>query len=144
MAIDLSALSNSSTPEGDFSIASSVDDLLLAALERGGDSLETGRYLVTFNEGQESAALKQLRSCGIYGADSRDFAEQTVEMNTMGDAGFLYLSEVNAALISASAFRELGSSQLRLNPTRSPPWNPNTSSSRPMPIICVVLPELPR
>lgn len=112
MAIDLSALSNSSTPEGEFSIASSVDDLLLAALERGGDSLETGRYLVTFNEGQESAALKQLRSCGIYGADSRDFAEQTVEMNTMGDAGFLYLSEVNAALISASAFRELGSAGL--------------------------------
>lgn len=112
MTIDLSALANSSNPEGEFPISSTVEELLLAALERGGDALETGRYVVTFNEGQESAALKQLRSCGIYGADSRDFAEQDVEMEAMGDAGFLYLSEVNAAVLSASAFREMGTAGL--------------------------------
>lgn len=112
MTFDLSALANSSNPEGEFPISSTVEDLLLAALERGGDALETGRYVVTFNEGQESAALKQLRSCGIYGADSRDFAEQNVEMESMGDAGFLYLSEVNAAVVSASAFREMGTAGL--------------------------------
>jgi len=29
----------------------SVDEMLLAALERGDESLTTGRYLVTFKEG---------------------------------------------------------------------------------------------
>jgi subtilisin family serine protease len=107
MSIDLRSLADSTRPEGDFPISNSVDDLLLASLDRGGDSLETGRYLVTFNEGQESAGLKQLRSCGVYGADSRDFANQDVEMETLGDGGSLYFSEVNAALISGSAFREI-------------------------------------
>ena len=107
MSIDLRSLADSTRPEGDFPISNSVDDLLLASLDRGGDTLETGRYLVTFNEGQESAGLKQLRSCGVYGADSRDFANQDVEMETLGDGGSLYFSEVNAALISGSAFREI-------------------------------------
>jgi subtilisin family serine protease len=107
MSIDLRSLADSSKPEGEFPISNSVDDLLLASLDRGGDNLETGRYLVTFNEGQESAGLKQLRSCGVYGADSRDFANQDVEMETLGDGGSLYFSEVNAALISGSAFREI-------------------------------------
>lgn len=107
MSIDLRSLADSTRPEGDFPISNSVDDLLLASLDRGGDSLETGRYLVTFNEGQESAGLKQLRSCGVYGADSRDFANQDVEMETLADGGSLYFSEVNAALISGSAFREI-------------------------------------
>ena len=31
--------------------SSSIDELMLAALERGGESMETGRYLVTFKEG---------------------------------------------------------------------------------------------
>jgi subtilisin family serine protease len=107
MSIDLRSLADSSKPEGEFPISNSVDDLLLASLDRGGDNLETGRYVVTFNEGQEAAGLKQLRSCGVYGADSRDFANQDVEMETLGDGGSLYFSEVNAALISGSAFREI-------------------------------------
>jgi subtilisin family serine protease len=107
MSIDLRSLADSSKPEGEFPISNSVDDLLLASLDRGGDTLETGRYLVTFNAGQESAGLKQLRSCGVYGADSRDFANQDVEMETLADGGSLYFSEVNAALISGSAFREI-------------------------------------
>jgi subtilisin len=108
MAIDLRSLADSSKPEGEFPISNSVDDLLLASLDRGGDNLETGRYVVTFNEGQEAAGLKQLRSCGVYGADSRDFANQDVEMETLADGGSLYFSEVNTALISGSAFREIG------------------------------------
>jgi subtilisin family serine protease len=108
MSIDLRSLADSSKPEGVFPISNSVDDLLLASLDRGGDNLETGRYVVTFNEGQEAAGLKQLRSCGVYGADSRDFANQDVEMETLADGGSLYFSEVNTALISGSAFREIG------------------------------------
>jgi subtilisin family serine protease len=107
MSIDLRSLADSSKPEGEFPISNSVDDLLLASLDRGGDNLETGRYVVTFNEGQEAAGLKQLRSCGVYGADSRDFANQDVEMETLADSGSLYFSEVNTALISGSAFREI-------------------------------------
>jgi hypothetical protein len=107
MSIDLRSLADSSKPEGEFPISNSVDDLLLASLDRGGDNLETGRYVVTFNEGQEAAGLKQLRSCGVYGADSRDFANQDVEMETLADGGSLYFSEVNTALISGSAFREI-------------------------------------
>jgi subtilisin family serine protease len=107
MSIDLRSLADSSKPEGEFPISNSVDDLLLASLDRGGDNLETGRYVVTFNEGQEAAGLKQLRSCGIYGADSRDFANQDVDMETLADSGSLYFSEVNTALISGSAFREI-------------------------------------
>ena len=108
MSIDLRSLADSSKPDGEFPISNSVDDLLLASLDRGGDNLETGRYVVTFNEGQEAAGLKQLRSCGVYGADSRDFANQDVEMETLADGGSLYFSEVNTALISGSAFREIG------------------------------------
>ena len=108
MSIDLRSLADSSKPEGEFPISNSVDDLLLASLDRGGDNLETGRYVVTFNEGQEAAGLKELRSCGVYGADSRDFANQDVEMETLADGGSLYFSEVNTALISGSAFREIG------------------------------------
>jgi subtilisin len=107
MSIDLRSLADSSKPEGEFPISNSVDDLLLASLDRGGDNLETGRYVVTFNEGQEAAGLKELRSCGVYGADSRDFANQDVEMETLADSGSLYFSEVNTALISGSAFREI-------------------------------------
>jgi subtilisin len=111
MTIDLSSLT-ASMPEGEFPISSSVDDLLLAALDRGGESLETGRYLLTFNEGQEEQGLSELRSFGISGADTRDFNQQTVELNGLGDTGFLYLSEVNVAIISGTAFRDLGTSGL--------------------------------
>ena len=111
MTIDLSSLT-ASMPEGDFPISSSVDELLLAALERGGDTLETGRYLLTFNEGQEEQGLSELRSFGISGADSRDFSQQTVEPTGLGDTGFLYLSEVNVAVVSGTAFRDLGTSGL--------------------------------
>lgn len=111
MTIDLSSLT-ASMPEGEFPISSSVDDLLLAALDRGGESLETGRYLLTFNEGQEEQGLSELRSFGISGADTRDFNQQTVELNGLGDTGFLYLSEVNVAIVSGTAFRDLGTSGL--------------------------------
>lgn len=111
MSIDISALM-ASMPEGDFPVSTSVDDLLLAALERGDETLATGRYLLSFNEGQESEGLSALRSYGISGADSRDFNEQAIAPSTLGDAGFLYFSEVNVAVVSGSAFRDLGVSGL--------------------------------
>ena len=44
--------------------SSPVEELLLAALERGDDSFETGRYLVTFKEG---ASEEGLQSLGVQG-----------------------------------------------------------------------------
>jgi subtilisin len=54
-------------------VSSSAEDLLLAVLERGGDSFETGRYLVTFKEGAAVEGLKSLTSRGFRVADTSDF-----------------------------------------------------------------------
>src|SRR4030088_972468 len=43
---------------------SSVDELLLAALERGDESLETGRYLITFKEGAVKEGAHALSATG--------------------------------------------------------------------------------
>ena len=51
-----------------------VDQLLLAALERGDDSLTTGRYLVTFKEGAAKEGAQALSARGLRTADARDFA----------------------------------------------------------------------
>ena len=51
--------------------SSPVEELLLAALERGGDSLETGRYLVTFKEGAAEEGLQSLGVRGMRIADAR-------------------------------------------------------------------------
>jgi hypothetical protein len=80
-------LADSFKPGGEFPISNSVDDLLLASLARDGDNLETGRYLVTFNEGQESAGLKQLRSCGVYGARFARFRQSGRGNGNIGGRG---------------------------------------------------------
>ncbi|MGI9167854.1 MAG: hypothetical protein ACR2G5_15990 [Pyrinomonadaceae bacterium] len=48
--------------------SSPIDKMLLAALERGDDSLETGRYLVTFKEG---AAKEGVQSLGVQEENAR-------------------------------------------------------------------------
>jgi hypothetical protein len=53
------------------STASSVDELLLAALERGDASFETGRFLITFKEGAVKPALQR---CGRRRRGQRDIA----------------------------------------------------------------------
>ena len=50
----------SSKAENTAPTSSSVDKLFAAALDRGGDSLETGRYIVTFKEGAAQAGLESL------------------------------------------------------------------------------------
>ena len=60
-------------PVGPSLTTSSVDELLMAALERGGDTLETGRYLVTFKENSGEEGLSSLGSVhGMRVADARD------------------------------------------------------------------------
>jgi subtilisin family serine protease len=86
--------------------SSSVDEMLLAALERGDDSLETGRYLITFKEGAAQEGLQALGIQGMRVADAREFKNQDVVMESVGDADALAFPEIGVALVSGSAAQE--------------------------------------
>ena len=71
--------------------SSSVDELLLAALERGGNTMETGRYLVTFKDGANDAALEYLSTThGLRVADPRVAAH-------VGGARGVYVSDASGS-----------------------------------------------
>jgi len=88
------------------SISSPVDELLLAALERGDDGAQTGRFLVTYKEGAGDEALNSLKSQGMRVADARDFENQAATMEDVGDADALFLPEIGVALVSGDAAQE--------------------------------------
>ena len=94
------------------SAGTSIEEMLLSALERGGDSLETGRYLVTFKEGALEEGAKSLRARGMRTADARDFEDQAVQMSALGDADAVLFPEIDVALVSgaAAAERSMGAS----------------------------------
>ena len=88
--------------------SSPIDEMLLAALERGDDSLETGRYLVTFKEG---AAEEGVQSLGVRGrrmrvADARDFKDQATSLESVGDADAVVFPEIGVALLGGAAAEE--------------------------------------
>lgn len=85
---------------------SGIEAMLLAALERGGESLETGRYLVTFKEGAPDDGAKSLKARGMRTADARDFSGQAVDMGVLGDADAVLFPEVGVALVGAAAAAE--------------------------------------
>ncbi|WP_247237218.1 S8 family serine peptidase [Telluribacter sp. SYSU D00476] len=88
-------------------VSSSVEELLLAAMERGDDSLETGRYLVTFKEGASEEGLRSLGTTqGMRVADARDFENQAATLENVGDADALVFPEINVALIGGEAAQE--------------------------------------
>jgi subtilisin len=91
-------------PSGPDRTSSSVDEMLLAALERGDDSFQTGRYLATFKEGATDAGIKALGSArGMRLADARDFSRQSVRMQDVGDADALVFPEIGVALVGGDA-----------------------------------------
>lgn len=87
-------------------VSSSVEDLLLAAQSRGGDSLETGRYLMTFKDSAVEEGIQSLSSRGMRVADAREFKEHAVEMSALGGADAVVFPEVGVALISGPAAAE--------------------------------------
>ncbi|HEX8572112.1 MAG TPA: S8 family serine peptidase [Allosphingosinicella sp.] len=97
--------------------SSSVDDMLLAAMERGGDSLETGRYIVTYSQEADSESRSLFESLDLRTADARDFRDQAVAMD-VGDADALILPELGVAIVSAPDFgiRSLGLAEDTRNP----------------------------
>ncbi len=90
----------------------SIDELLLAAQQRGDDSLETGRFLVTFKDGALERGDAVFRKRGMRVADARDFGAQALEMGALGDADAVIFPEIGVALVgggdmAATAFGAL-------------------------------------
>jgi len=89
------------------SVASTADDLLLAALAGGGDGLTTGRHLVTFKEGAVQAGVKSLQARrGLRLASAADFKAQAVRFEEAGDADAMVFPEIGVALVSGAAAEE--------------------------------------
>ncbi|MGQ0639380.1 MAG: S8 family serine peptidase [Gemmatimonadaceae bacterium] len=87
--------------DGPARVSSSVDELLLAALERGDETLETGRYLVTFKESAVEEGVKEFSTRGLRVADARDFDAQAATIEAFGDAEAVVFPEVGVALVGA-------------------------------------------
>lgn len=102
--------SDHSNGRGAQSASSSVEALLLAALERGDDSFRTGRYLTTFKQGAIDEGIKSLGTQGMRVADARDFEGQAVALESVGDADAVVLPEVGVALVGSEAAQERGMS----------------------------------
>ena len=89
-------------------VSASTEELLLAAIERGDETFETGRYLVTYRENATEEGLKSLKSQGFSVADARDFKDQAVRPEDAGDAEALMFPEIGVALVSGAALEERG------------------------------------
>jgi subtilisin family serine protease len=100
--------------------SSSVDEMLLAALERGADSLETGRYLITFKEGAATEGSQSLEAGGMRVADARDFNDQDVVLEAVGDADAVVFPEIGVALVGGDVAQERGLSAQVAEATDSP------------------------
>lgn len=101
-------------------VSASTEQLLLAALERGGDTLETGRYLVTYREGMAEEGAKALRAQDFRMADARDFAGQAVALEDAGDAEALHFPEIGVAVVSGDALAAHGMSAFEAAAADSP------------------------
>jgi len=97
---------NSSNGSSANHASSSVEELLLAALERNDNSYETGRYLATFKDGAGDEGLKSLGTQGMRIADARDFNDQAAVLDDVGDADAVVFPEIGVALIGGNPARE--------------------------------------
>lgn len=89
-------------------LSSSIDDMLLAALERGDGGLETGRYLITYKEDAIEQGLQSLKAQGFRAADARDFRDQAVSLADVGDAEAVVFPEIGVSLVGGEAFAARG------------------------------------
>jgi len=85
-------------------VSASADDLLLAALEQGGDGSTTGRFVMTFKEGATAAGVKSLQAqSGLRVAHAQDFQGQAVDFGQTGDAEAIVFPEIGVALVGGQA-----------------------------------------
>lgn len=92
------------------SLSSSTEDLLLKALERGDETFQTGRFLISYKESAVDEGIKSLKTEGFRIADARDFENQAVIPEDVGDAEALAFPEIGVALVSSSAMVARGMS----------------------------------
>ena len=88
--------------------SSSVEEMLLAALERGDDSFETGRFLVTFKEGAAEEGMQSLGTQGMRVANARDFKGQAATLEDVGDADAVVFPEIGVAVIGGDQAQSRG------------------------------------
>jgi subtilisin len=85
------------------SASCATERLLLAAMERGDDSLETGRFLITYREGAATEGIAGLKAHGLKIADTRDFADQAMAVEDVGDADVVAFAELGVALVGGES-----------------------------------------
>jgi len=90
-------------------VSTDAETLLMAALERGGDTSKTGRFLMTFKEGAMDAGIKHLESHrGLRLAHARDFKDQAVMLEEAGYADAVVFPDIHVALMGGAAAAERG------------------------------------
>jgi subtilisin len=112
-----------STPGANGSSAnagSSIDELLFAAQERGEETFETGRYMITYKENAAEDGIQSLRTQGFRIADARDFDGQALALEDVGDAEAVVFPEVGVAMVAGQPFSERGLSLQSEIPQDSP------------------------
>lgn len=92
------------------SVSCGTEKLLLAALERGGSCLETGRFLISYRDGRVEEGIKALKAQNFRVADARDFADQAVSLEDAGDAEAMVFPELGVALVGGDALQQHGMS----------------------------------
>lgn len=93
-------------------VSCGTEKLLLDALERGGSCLETGRFLISYRDGQVEAGIKALKAQNFRVADARDFTDQAVSLEDAGDVEAMVFPEIGVALIGGDALEQHGMSVL--------------------------------
>src|SRR5918994_3986443 len=91
-------------------VSSPVEELLLKALERGDETFETGRFLVTFKEGAADEGLQSIGQRSMRVANARDFDSQAAVLEELGDADAVVFPEIGVALVGSEAAAERGMS----------------------------------
>jgi subtilisin family serine protease len=95
------------TPNGNGHVSANADELLISAMQEGGDPAKTGRFLVTFKEGATDQAIEHLASVsGFRMASARDFSESAAVLSEAGDADAMVFPEIGVALVGAEAAAE--------------------------------------
>ena len=85
-------------------ISTSVDDLITAAIEGGGDPAKTGRFLMTFKPGAMDAGMQSLTAqSGFRVANARDFQGPEASFAQAGDADAVVFHEIGVALVGGEA-----------------------------------------
>ena len=105
---------NGNAPAGESrsTVSCGIEQLLLAALERGGSCLETGRFLISYREGRVEEGIRALKAQKFRVADARDFTDQAVSLEDAGDAEAMVFPELGVALVGGDALQQHGMSAL--------------------------------